>query len=88
MYSLAPARIARTAISALGSDAAGDDRQVDALELQALDHALNVEIHVDHHQVGALAAAQRVHRLIDIQDMGNLGAARKRDLTGSGDVAV
>ena len=49
-----------------GADAAGDHRDVDALVAQAVDHALNVERHVEHDQVGALAVAQGVQGLVDV----------------------
>ena len=43
----------------IGADAAGHHRHADALRRQAVDQAGDVELHVHHHQVGALAGAQR-----------------------------
>ena len=40
-----------------------------------------------HDQIGALAAAQSVQRLVDVVGVGDLGAALHGDLAGGGDVA-
>ncbi len=71
----------------IGADAAGDDRDVDALLTQAVDHPRDVELHVHHEEIGALARAQRDERLFDVVDMGDGGAARERDLAGGADIA-
>ena len=84
---MAPALIARTAALGVGADAAGDDRDVDALLLQALDHPRDVELDVHHQEIGALARAQRAERLLDVVGMGDRGAARQRDLAGGADLA-
>src|SRR5690606_8199341 len=61
-----------------GADAAGDNRHVDALGLVGGDQAGDVEVVVDHQQVGALAAAQGLGRLVASLDMTDLGAVRHR----------
>ena len=49
----------------VGADAAGHHRDVDALGLEPHHQGADVEVDVDHQQVGALAAAQQRHRLLD-----------------------
>ena len=45
-------------------DAAGDDRHMDVLGLQADDERADVDCDVDHEQVGAAAGAQHAQRLL------------------------
>ena len=70
MNSLAPARMASAALARIGVDAAGHDRHADALGLVGGDQAGDVELVVDHQQVGALAGAQRVGGRLDGLDVG------------------
>jgi hypothetical protein len=67
---------------------AGDDRQADAFGFQALDQAADVEAHIAHHQVRALAGAQRVQGRFDIFGMGNFRPAGNGNLAGGADLAV
>jgi hypothetical protein len=71
----------------VGADAAGDDRHMHALGLEAGDEPRDVEAHVGHHEIAALPGAKRGQRRVDGLGMGDAGAARKRDLAGGGDVA-
>jgi hypothetical protein len=86
-YSFAPALIARTAAAA-SADPAGDDGNVDALRLEGQDQGADIEVDIDHDQVGASSAAQRVHAGRDIVDLRDLGAAGDGDLCGSRDLAA
>ena len=70
------------------ADAASDDRNEDALQLQTLDHPRDVELHVHHQQIGALAGAQRAEAMLDIVRMGDGRAAIERDLAGGAEMAV
>ena len=47
------------------SDAAGDDRHMDAFGVQPVDQIADVEGDIDHQQVGTAARAQHSERLID-----------------------
>ena len=74
------------ALAAARAAAAGDDLDMDAFGLQRLDHAADVQLDVDHDQIGALAGAERRHRFVDVVDLSDLGTARERDLAGGADV--
>ena len=72
----------------VGVDAATDDLHGDALRIELLDEARDVELDVDHQQIGALATAQGRHRALDVVDVRDLGAAIESDLACRGDMAV
>src|SRR3989442_247746 len=55
----------------IGAGAAGDDRDVDALGLQVLDQAADVDGDVDHHQIGAAAGTQNLERLLRALGVGD-----------------
>ena len=69
-------------------DAAGDDRHVDVLGLEPHHQIADVERDVDQQQVGALAAAQHRHRLVDGLGVGHGGAVVHGDLGGGRELAL
>ena len=73
---------------AVGADAAGHHRHVDALGPQAGDEARDVELDVDHDQLGALAPPQRSERGVGVAGVGDLGAPVEGDLAGDADFAA
>ena len=87
-YSLAPARMAAAARSELAPMPQGDDRDMDALGIQAGHDARDVQIDVDHHQVGPLASPQGCQGAVDVAGVRDLGAAVQCDLAGGDDVPV
>ena len=72
----------------VAANATGDDRHDDALGSQAVDQSGDVLFDVDHHQVGALAAAQLLQTAFDILSLRHLGAAGYGDLRSGADLAV
>ena len=60
----------------VGIDAAGDDRHDDVLAIKACDKPRDIELDVDHEQIGASAGAQARERRLDVVHMADLGAAR------------
>jgi hypothetical protein len=74
--------------SGIGLDAAGHDRNGDALGFEPGDQPGNVHHHVDQQQVGALAAAQRRQGNLDGRRVGHLGAAVHGHLGSGGELAL
>ena len=72
----------------VGADAAGHHRDRDALVFQGLDQGADLDAHVNHEQIRALAGTQRAERAGNVIDMRDLGAALERDLAGACDVSV
>ncbi len=72
----------------IGIDAAGDDRHRDVLALIGLDQGADVELVVDHQQIGALAPAQGFGGLDYGLDMGDAGAGFHGHLDRGGELAA
>ena len=68
-------------------DAAGHDRDMDALGVEPVHQVSDVEGDVDHQQVGAAAGAQHGERLLVAVGMGDAGALIQRDLARGGELA-
>ena len=69
-------------------DAAGDNRDMDVLELELFNESADVDGNFDHQQIGALAGAQHRKRLVDRFGVGDGGAAIHRDLGRGGKLAL
>jgi hypothetical protein len=68
-------------------DAAGHDRNVDALGIEPAHQVADVEADVHHQQVGAAAGTQHGERLLVAFGMGDAGALVHRDLARGGELA-
>ena len=69
------------------ADATGDDGQRNPFRFQGFDESADIERHVDHHQVGALADSQRRQAGIRGVYLFDPGAALNSDLAGGADLA-
>ena len=68
-------------------DAAGHDRDMDALGVEPVHQVADIEGDVDHQQVGAAAGAQHGERLLVAVGVGDAGALVQRDFARGGELA-
>ena len=61
---------------------AGNDRHMNALVRKPCNQRADVQLHLDHQQIGATAGAQHPQRPFDVIRMGDLSAALHRDFRG------
>ena len=72
----------------VGADAAGDHGDAEPLGRQAVDQGPHIVGHVDHHQIGALARAQRLEPAVDRVDMDHARALRHGDAARGSNLPV